>query len=329
MNYNVSGLLKDNRPTEKKANDFQDAEIRVYGADILEWIEKPSQDWARYSIRDQDGSSSCVKQAIAKAMETQTKQVMSARYYRFRQNYPDAGMWLYDGGDIVRTIGIETELALPSQKKGEVEMNLDVKIGSPVKVKNRVFVDPKDIDAIARVIKERKHCILTFETNYKEWTAVPQVLTKPIEFGHAVCGVDYVLYKGKKAIIIEESWGVGAPMQGRRIITEDFLKARCTGAMYLIFEAQVPVPKPKVQFTKPLTYGMMKTVDVMNLQDILKYEKFMASDVESTGNFLNMTAYALKKWQISKNILDFQYENNLSKIRFGSKSITIANSIYK
>jgi hypothetical protein len=324
--YNISGLAIDTRTEEEKALDFKKEEVS-YGASPIYWEEKETNKWIKYPLRDQDGSSSCVKQAIAKAMETITGDVQSARYYRLRKNYPEKGMWLQDGGEIVRKIGIELEKDLPSQKLSENEMNKDVVIGNPIKIKNYFFANPKSIDDIAEVIKDWSHCVLTFESNYDEWTDVPKV-KGDIKWGHAVCGVDYFLYEGEKAILIDESWGINAPLNGHRIITESFLKARCTGAMYFIYEPEeFAILKPTAHFTAPLTYGM-KNYDIKILQNILKYEGFFPKTTDSTGNFLNLTANALKKWQVYHNILDFKDEKDLKKIRFGNKSIALCNKLY-
>lgn len=328
--YCLTGLLPDPRSEEEKQNDFQHHEVSagMYGATPLLWLEKEKDQWKKYSSRDQDGSSSCVGQGSAKGLETIIGTVISAHpIYRNRANFPSAGMWLADAGKILLNIGTTTEEKSPSQNMSEAEMNKDVTVLTPLKVRNYLFVNPKDIDAIAQVVQDHKHCIVTFESNYDEWIDVPKV-KGVVKWGHCVCVVDYIMYKGEKALVIEDSWGGHTAIEGRRIITETFLKARCTGAMYLIFDTTLKPNKPKVNFKKALVYGMIGN-DVVYLQNMLKYEGYFPATTQSTGFFGNMTAYGLKQWQLEHGILDFVNEKSLSKIRFGDKSIKLANTLYK
>ena len=78
-----------------------------------------------------------------------------------------------------------------------------------------------------------------------------------------------------------------------------------------------------------MVYGMYNNTDVKNLQDILKYEGYMLNSIPSTGNFLALTAQALKKWQVGHDILDFQNETDLTQIRAGAKTLTALNNIYE
>ena len=100
-------------------------------------------------------------------------------------------------------------------------------------------------------VSEISGCVLTFESNYQEWQSVPEYLGTPIQWGHAVCGVDFTLYNGKKSIIVSESWGIGATQfNAQRVITSDFITARCTGAMYFLFDETTFPVKPIHTFTR-------------------------------------------------------------------------------
>src|SRR3990167_3840270 len=117
------GLVKDPRSEEKKALDYQHSDLA--GAVLVNWIEKPTTVWKKYVPREQDGSLSCVGQACAKAFEILGKGIESAHpIYRNRANYPTGGMWTADAGNICRKIGTTTEILDPSQRLGELKMNL-------------------------------------------------------------------------------------------------------------------------------------------------------------------------------------------------------------
>lgn len=74
-------------------------------------------------------------------------------------------------------------------------------------------------------------------------------------FGHCICATYYFKDEnGIKCLVVDESWGLKNITQ--RILTEDFIKARCNGAMYFIKPVLQPEPvKPKFTFSVPSLYG--------------------------------------------------------------------------
>ena len=148
------GLIDDPRSELEKAKDYQFEEIYSFGK--LNW-DKTIDSCPVYSVRDQDGSSSCVAQSAAKALEVILGQVMSAHpIYRRRSNFPNQGMWLQDCGVIIRKLGTTTENLDPSQKLSEAEMNKDVLVDTPILGFNYAFCS--DIDQIAQAIESYKQC---------------------------------------------------------------------------------------------------------------------------------------------------------------------------
>lgn len=238
---NYNGVVLDPRPAYKKALDYQHDD--VVGAVTLNWKEKPQSEWKKYTPREQDGSLSCVAQSTAKAMEIIGYGVESAHpIYTRRANFPDGGMWPQNAGEIARTLGTCKESIDISQNLGESKLNLPLTVETPDKILNYVMIsNPKDIDKIAEAIELQGNCMLLFHANGNEWTSIPTYNGQVVNFGHEVCAVDYFIYQGKKVVLIEDSTGHYSTMDGQhRIITEDFLKARCDGAMYLTPKPIIP-----------------------------------------------------------------------------------------
>lgn len=90
----------------------------------------------------------------------------------------------------------------------------------------------------------------------------------------------------------------------------------------------VLVGKPKYKFTMALGWSYTPTDAVKNLQKILQYEGCLSKDYVVDGIFKDETARALKTWQISHGILDFQLESDVKKIRAGMKTIIKLNELY-
>lgn len=293
MDNQYTGLNPDTRTAEEKAQDFQQSEM--YGAFPLKWEEKTS--YKTFTLRDQAQSSSCVGHGTAKTLETTTGIVESAHpIYSRRPKTPEKGMWLQQAGSILYHIGTAREALDASQGLIEDDMNKLVTVETPLKIEAYGFC-PINIDSIAQMIEQHGGVALTFMSNYAEWIDVP-VMNGVTVWGHCVSAVDYTLYKGEKALVIEDSWGHATSIGngGQRIITETFLKARCTGAMFFVNPQEMFLLKPKYIFNKNLSFGM-KNDEIKILQDCLKYEGLFAKSVESTGYFGSMT---------KKAVIDFQ-----------------------
>src|SRR5690606_38497789 len=85
------------------------------------------------------------------------------------------------------------------------------------------------------IIQETGKAVMVwFYFEYNEWTARPKVLNPGLDlYGantarHSVAAVDFTLTEdGKKALVIDDSWGPGAGNgAGQRIVDEDFFMAR-------------------------------------------------------------------------------------------------------
>lgn len=324
------GVSEDTRSEAEKARDYKHEELA--GAVTLDWRVKKQSEWKSYTLRDQDGSLSCVGQANAKAGEILTGKVLSAHpIYRLRANFPSGGMWLQNSGQIFVKSGTTLELLDVSQKIGEAEMNRDITVDTPLKPKAYVMVNPKNIDAIAEAVELYKHCTLVFHANRKEYDDVPVYNPKlQIDIGHAICAVDYMLWNGEKAILVEDSWGHATTLGngGQRIITESYLKARFSDAMYQIWQDDIQPEKPSHKFVTPINFGMKKNKDVIALQDILKYEGFFPKEIPSTGNYLQITAHSLLKWQKAHDVAPIQELEKLAGKYVGPKTRAMLNQLY-
>lgn len=300
------GVLLDTRTTEEIKKDYKFAEI-VSAIEPVVWIEKPQSEWRKFPIFSQNGSGSCVAQTLRKLygvylwLKTGVWVDISASHiYQRRTNKPAPGMGGTDAFDIAQK-GTTLEQFAPSENMTDSQMDsVNVipfmeKIGETFKLGSYVTVSPTDIDTIASIIqKTGKAVMVWFYFTYPEWTNEPTVINPNLDknaqstLRHSVAAVDFTLYQGKKALIIDDSWGLQAAMSGQRVITEDFFNARNFFAAHFqnfAFE-QVDV-KPKY------IVG-----DVKSLQDCLKSEGLFPTNVESTGFYGTITIKAVNLFQV-------------------------------
>lgn len=327
-----TGAIKDDpRSPEEKARDYSHEEVLGAGA-TFEWKEKAWSDLLHFPFRDQDGSGSCGAQSGAKAITALVEKAMSAApIFRNRTNYPSTGMFLKDIGANLLHIGTCLESLAPSLQKNDAQIDATAYPETPFKVSGYYFLPcgtSCNIDLLAEALEKGHPLVIGISTNYKDWVDVPVISKEATSINHFVCAVpkNYLMRDGKKTILIDDSFALNTTYNqtGQRFLTEEFLKAQSWGIMALIPFTETK--KPKYHFEKVLEYGMTGT-EVVKLQDMLIWENFLQPGF-NTGKFRILTATALRDWQIAHGITDFADEKDLTKIRFGNKSIKVGNSIY-
>jgi len=343
------GALEDTRTEEAKAKDYRFGEI-VSAVEPVNWVEKPQSAWRKFPIYNQNGSGSCVAQTLRKMQGVYTwlktgvwVSLSASHIYQRRSNKPAPGM----GGEDVFVIGRKgttLEFFAPSENMTDSQMdNIMVspfmgEVGKVFRLGNYVIVSPTDIDTIASIIQATgKSVMVWFYFRNDEWTDVPTVKYPGLDryasatSRHSLAAVDFTLYQGKKALIIDDSWGLAYAMNGQRVITEDFFKARNFFAAHFMnfaFEDQSePSAKPKYTFTTPFGLGVT-TPDVVALQNILKYEGMFPTNTESTGYYGSITAKGVLQWQIKHAVAPLEVLNSLAGRSVGPKTVGVLNSIY-
>jgi hypothetical protein len=335
---NNLGLLDDPRTAEVKKQDFKWEELYKTPTPFI-WKEKPEAEWLKFPLFNQDGSSSCVAQAVSKCLGIENyieegKFVhFSARdVYTRRINPLTEGMYFMDGMNIGRKSGATIEQLMPSQGLTETQMNgyedrtpLTEAVGLVGRGGNN-FELPMDIDVIASKIEEGKPVVLGVRFGENEWFGkkVPEIIGTDQKWGHGICATpkNATLWNGKKAIIIEDSAYI-SPSEAVRVITEDwFTSGRIKFAGYYEFLSNTGLPetaKPYYNFTRDLSYGMVGDADVKKLQECLAYLKLFPVTQEWTGSFYGITMKAVKDFQIQNGITPVSgYVGTLTRTKLNS-----------
>ncbi len=311
------GALIDTRPESEKAKDYKFGEI-VSAIEPVNWVEKPQNTWRKFPINNQNGSGSCVAQTLRKMygvyiwLNTGTYVDISASHiYQRRSNKPAPGM----GGEDVFAIGQKgttlndfaiSDNMTDSQMDAVVVKPFMEKVGETFKLGKYIVVSPTDIDTIASIIQATGKAVMGwYYFKNDEWTAVPAVKYPGLDqyasttARHSLAHIDYTLCGqsnlpeypqtwGKKALIVDESWGLGYAMNGQRVITEDFFTARNFFAAHFMnfaFE-EATILKPRYDGS------------IVSLQNCLKFEGLFPTNVESTGVYGPITIKAVNAFQV-------------------------------
>jgi hypothetical protein len=308
-----TGALEDPRTPEEKAKDFRFDEIVATAAPVR-WEQKEPSQWKQYPIRSQGQAGSCVAHSgallagiVQQHRDGQYIDFSASDIYQKRKNRPDAGMWGVDAFSIMQKDGLTLEALMPSMNMTEAEIHLVPrksyygKVGEIFQLGEYVQYTPGDMHSVASTIqKTGKGVMVWFRFHYNEWTATPSIRQATPPLHHSVVAIDTAVYQGKRGIIVQDSWGLSTGIQGRRFISEDFYRQRNTFAAYtLAFRNdpnELPTP-PRRTFTRDLQYGMVNDPDVKRMQDILKFEEVFPTNIESTGNYFEVTRRAVLAYQ--------------------------------
>lgn len=318
-----TGILLDERPLEEKAKDWLFEET-VSSISPVNWVEKSQKDWRKFPIYDQGQSGSCVAQTMRKIQSIYFHQnsgvfphLSASHIYQRRANKPQGGMSGHDVFKIAQESVTLEEFAI-SHRMTDMQMDavnvvpFMFEVGKVFAIGQYLTVTP-NIDTIASIIQQTGKGVMVWfyfsdGLNPREWTNVPMVqhqigVTGPNTARHSVAAVDFTIYNGKKALIIDDSWGLNHAMEGQRVITEDFFNARCYfAAHFMNFKFETSDPTNNDPFLQDLEFGMRNS-EVIRLQDVLKKLGYFPINTESTGFYGGVTVDSVGKFQIAHNIV--------------------------
>lgn len=378
---NFTGVLFDTRTDLQKQGDVHFNEL-VVSANPVNWVEKTTTNIRKFPIYNQNGSGSCVAQTTAKLwgimywLQNGKKDYVNGsatHVYQRRSNKPNGGM-AGEEAFAIAAQGVTIEELVPSQNMTDAEMDAvkipqyKIDVGKIFKFGTPVVVKTGDIDAVASIIQTTgKGVMVWFYFDINEWTVIPTIknaaldLYAPATARHSVTAVDYTILGplnvpnnpevwGKKALVIDDSWGTSYGAAGQRFITEDFFKVRNWYARHVQkfqFESPQedlpPVNNLKHMFNvnlqfipwddknnRPVNVALNNSQhnDVVALQNILKAEGVMASNVASTGYYGAMTAKSVLELQKKYLHVPLQDLINLGGKNVGPSTRTFLNQKY-
>lgn len=360
-----TGALPDDRPESARQKDYMLTET-VVSANPVNWTEKPEGSWRKFPDQDQNGSGSCVAQTLKKVLGVSysLKQGTFVRFsashlYQRRSNKPAGGMIGVEAFDIAMK-GVTLEELAPSELLTDAQMDAEKvepheeEVGRVFAIGGHVGLPIKDIDSVASVIQTTGKAVMVwFYFTASEWSRkVPVIETALTDerdarsLRHSVTAVDFTVYNGKKALIIEDSAHFGGIT--RRVITEDFFKVRNFFARYpMSFKFEDPSNndpslKPHHVFNQTITFIPLnpsgaisdiekhngQKVDVAALQDILKYEGLMPTNIDSSGYYGAITAKSVLQFQKKHQVESDDVLDPLAGKIVGPKTLAVLNNLY-
>lgn len=346
-------ILEDDRTEEQRAKDYQTEEILTAQPLVWEdwevWRQKPEnvkmlQD---FKVGDQRQTGSCagfsgaLLLAINNYLEEKRFVEMSpATIYARRKNKPDRGMFMHDVGNIAIKHGVVPEVLFPTNTSSDAAMS-DLsnllpsfeKAGKIYKADSYFWLNTSSIDSVANVLNRNIPVLMAVRFGDNEWgrLKVPVIRPIPPTYGHATIFLPraFFTYQGRKAVLLQDSHGIDAGFQGRRILTEDwFSSGRVFLAIWFTDMKNLEVfnksiSKPKLNLTRNLQVGD-RGVDVAQLQRALGYLK----DAEGylfplaqapTGFYGGITRNAIQRFQrlyslLMNGIVDNQTRAKLNEV---------------
>ena len=339
MEQEFIGVLPDNRTQEEKSKDWNAEEIASASEMIPVFRNVGKNEWKKYTVRNQDGSGSCVSQALAKGFEVLYKKktgktiVFSATpIYQKRRNKPDAGMYIHDAFQIAVKTGTCPEENVKSQNLNDAEMDL-MKLPDNFEELNN-FLDaaayvslPKDFDYIAAWVEKNGYAQLHIAADRRSWSRdFPRLGSQNRGIRHAIAVVDAITYKGEEYLVIEDSWGEFGDFIGQRLLSREVFDDMYTSAAgFTLLEYNITEGVSFAPFNQKMEFGQ-KNAEVKRLQDYLKAKGFFPKNTDSTGFYGAITALAVYNFQISYKVASPVELNSLKGKYVGPKTLKAINN---
>jgi hypothetical protein len=307
-----TGVTIDTRSPEEKSKDYLHEEATspspIYGTKP---VESP------YPLENQNQTSTCIAHGTTLSLGVATAgsgrgytRLSKEFVYRLRSNYPQPGMWLQGAFEAERINGSCLYSTLPNHQT-EAEANAVI-ITPQMLTEASIFKgqeyyqfdDPTNIDSLAQASSQGYAVAIIIYASYREWAQkYPQILdnvlfaTAPVRHCITILPNSAFVENGKKYVMIQDSAWFGSIQL--RYVSEDFIKARCYGAGYWksvsMKKGAGDRPLHTFDVHQSLSIGMSGP-EVKALQDILIYEGFLPSDL-NTGYFGGRTQAGVKAFQ--------------------------------
>lgn len=296
-----TGLIPDPRKESDKALDYLHEEI---AGDVAPVYKQGLLNLNQYPDENQNYTSSCVAHGCTLASTKGSPRLSKMFLYRNRANFPNEGMWLQNAGDILKNSGSCLYETLPNVNTEILANNIAISDAAKQeaannKVTSYVQIADPTIDKIASVINQGKPVAIIIYASFKEWSKAypslednPPMAIAPIR--HCIGVVDAFIDNGIKFLKIQDSaWFGGINV---RYLSEDFIKARCYGAIYFTTLLPAPSPKPDHIFNIDMRQGD-SSAEVVFLQKRFMYEGFFPAIQTPTGYFGGITLKAVMDYQ--------------------------------
>jgi len=305
-------------PTQEELDNaihFEEIVRDVAGLSPTDWREldlKKLPSWVKFN---QNQTSECVPtsddlmDSIIYEKRTGNEVKFSSTWkYWHRVNKPEEGTGGVDIGRISQNVGALPYDFMPTPQTEAETNNVKVEPWMYDVAKNfrtdeikDIIVPIKNIDTLVSIQKVTdKPIMVWFYFGNGEWTDVPNVSNSYTPYHHSVVFVPkkrmgdntYGLYKGEKAIIIQDSWDPKSyGIDGKRVITESFLKARNTFARY----------KMRFKFEVSNT-GEKWDGSMVSLQKCLRSVGYFPTNIGLFEALGPATKQALLKWKVANGL---------------------------
>ena len=326
-----NGVTKDKRKKKDKEKDFNAKELLVSALPTFRTVNS-LEEVRRGALRNQNGSGSCVTQALAKAIELSMKKnnfedndieriISSLYFYQNRSNKPEAGSSPVEMCEFARKNGWYLEKDVPSQNMNDNYMDT-FKIASNILKKQgyelSYFVDSTpEWDEIAQYVELYGNTMLLVDCDYTGYVKdIPTPNKRNHQIRHEICVADNITLNNVEYLPFDESWGIYGnseiAQRGQRFMTKE--------AFYGMVEQAIVIKISKAKVIKDIDYSKYisipslkkgdKNKNVLLLQEMLIESGFLDKDTQrinydSKGNaygfYGTITANAVLKWQL-KNV---------------------------
>lgn len=336
-NKRYNGLVDDIRPQSEKDKDWKSIEIYTTGAG--QFRDVTDNGWAKYQIRNQDGSGSCVANTVAKMLEIKRYlakgdkvKFSHAPIYINRVNKPATGMSGTDALTLAIKYSSCPESALPSENMNDSELD-SIKLPSNYENLNNLVVPTNyvvcnlDFNLASELVAKEGSLMLWVNTSYNSWCKdIPTAGGKDGGIRHSVTIVDAIRFNNVEYLVIEDSWGNFGKYDGQRLITREFFN---DSVYFMATLTEFKYDITSIRFV-PFNIVMKlndKFDEVKRLQDFLKSQGLFPSNIESTGFYGNVTAKAVYAFQIKYNVAPLNELDQLKGKRVGLKTLTKINEL--
>lgn len=268
-------------------------------------------------VKNQGTSSACGGMAwsyeaeVLEAIATGSFEERSAKFIYAQTYVPQGGSYGRDNAKILENQGVARESVLSSYINNMAPDEPFMTRGQDITPEARANallarsfpyaqVDG-GIDDLARAIRDNNGSVLGLSgQDNGTWLSTFPKPPQTAVWRHFVYAAGGKIINGVKHIKIINSWGPGVGEQGVQWLSEDYINNWVWSKWTHVFNSTVPPPFSH-QFNVNLKFGDSGS-EIVALQRILQDKGYFPSDIAATGFYGQISASAVLKFRLAKNI---------------------------
>ena len=338
----TGAILEDNRTSEEKKKDYYALELGLGQKTVWRNIDINTYTHPAFpkGVKEQ-GESTCGSHTQANIMqileykETGNTEPLSCAMPYLKRNGTYEGSSTFDLMEAIRKWGTTYEVLMPSDKASDSKVlaykptSTDVALGGIFSAETVFKIN--GFDELCEYLESSRTngvcnpAAILSRLGSGDWQILVKDTGSNKTYGHWYTAVDYGTVYGEECVIVADSaMRNTANSSGFRAVPRTYLEKYGNSYLGVTDKKNAVGDFPQNKQTYKLKTWEFGDTDCQELQRFLADKGFFPKTQSQTGLYGNITAGAVKKWQLANKVASLEIINKYNGKYFGGASLRVA-----